>query len=334
MPFSFNSLLRSIVGGPLETSCRLEGLLDTIASRGRDLQSTLDENKQIEANLRKQIEAEMEKEPCHPVVVSPTPDYNALSSESKDSESTQPLTPTAGEDRYNENSAALRTPDYVRDNSLSLPGNGSPTTALSDNNNRRSGARTGNSPHCPRSPNSIDNADIERSGMPGYRRAVSEDDLDHLAFGCGAAILGQNSISGLWGEYSASPTNSPGILQPEEGQQQDQHNPSTSLRPRTMTDTLLMHAAPTLTSSFDGIDFRTGLSGHRGLSNATKQHGSSPTPRGRQVRLMMSAHNGISRLRAIPQRPGSGRQNSPTGSQQGSTGGPSFAPRFSPFPGT
>ncbi|GAX13746.1 hypothetical protein FisN_30Lh032 [Fistulifera solaris] len=47
---------------------------------------------------------------------------------------------------------------------------------------------------------------------------------------------------------------------------------------------------PTHTSSFDGIDFRTGLSGHRVLS--VGKSGGSHTPRVR-MRMMMSQHRGI-----------------------------------------
>lgn len=316
----------------------MEGLLDTIESRGRDLQSTLDENRQIEASLRGQINSELEKEPCHPVIVE-LPDH-ALSSNSRDSDSSQPLTPT-GDDRHKEN-ASLRTPDKSmrinRDSSLELPGqDGSPASALSDNNG---GYRSGNrpSPACPRSPSSIDNADIARSGIPGYRRAVSEDDLDSLSIGCGVALMGQGS--GLWGtgpEPWEGGTN-PGLLRSGEQPQHpssDDGNPSTRVRPRTMTDSLMMHATPTLTSSFDGIDFRTGLSGHRGLSNAAKP-GHSPTPHGRQVRFMMSQHCGIGRVRPVPQANQRSR-NSPTStsqSERSAASAPSFGPRFSPFPGT
>jgi hypothetical protein len=51
---------------------------------------------------------------------------------------------------------------------------------------------------------------------------------------------------------------------------------------------------PTHTSSFDAIDFRTGLSGHRGLS--ISRSGGSYTPRVR-MRTMMSHHRGITNNR-------------------------------------
>jgi len=309
------------VSGPKDACCRLEGLLDTIAGRGRDLQSTLDENRQIEENLRKQIAAELAKEPEQPIISEP-PDYAALASENNDSEISQPLTPPgAGGHAYGSNA---KTPEHAlraRDNALILPG--AIGTPRSDEN--RSAGNHESSPSCPRSPNSIDNADIERSGIPGYRRAVSEDDLDHLAFGCGAALG-----TSLWGDTWSARENG-NLIRSSETAANDLTNSAARLRRQAVADTLMMHATPTLTSSFDNIDFRTGLSGHRGLNHASKPSpGHSPTTRGRPVRFMMSAHTGIGRVRQVP------RKNSPTNAPTSSAAAasPSFAPRFSPFPGS
>jgi hypothetical protein len=57
-----------IVAGTLDSSCRLEGLLDTVVSRGKGLQRTLDENHHIEMSLRKQVEAAGEMDPMHPII--------------------------------------------------------------------------------------------------------------------------------------------------------------------------------------------------------------------------------------------------------------------------
>lgn len=289
------------MGGPLETVCRLEGLLDTIESRGRDLQATLDENRQIEASLRKQIEAELESDPTHPVISEPPVREDILYSASKDASDTSgPRTPTF-DDHSNQ---LLQTPEKMPSGeSLTLPA--SAETYPGDEN------RYADRASYPRSPNSIDNSELLANGLPTYRRTVSEDDLDQLVFGCGAAFLGRST-----GLFSANNTS----ITSDTEQEMDLLN----LRPRNRaaeTDqSLMMHAAPTLTSSFDGIDFRTGLSGHRGLTNTKSKTGSSPTPRGRQVRMMMSEHRGIARVRGPP-----ARRDSPTGA-------PALGPRFSPFP--
>lgn len=290
------------VGGPLDQSCRLEGLLGTIEGRGKDLQTALDENRQIEENLRKQIEAELQSEPTHPVISDPPPIEEITLSSSRDhSEASHPTTPIAD---FHE-SPYMRTPEKVAADSpaLTLPTSTGTTHGC---------ARSPNSIRAPRSPNSIDNSDVHGQSFPGYRRTVSEDDLDQFAFGCGAVFLGQSGIFGDGHQARSDLLPSSG---PEGGE-------FSNLRARSsLTDALMMHATPTLTSSFDGIDFRTGLSGHRALTSATKPGvGSSPTTRSRTI-LKMSAHRGISRTKPIP------KKNSAEESNQ-----PAFAPRFSPFP--
>jgi hypothetical protein len=338
------------VGGPIETVCRLEGLLDTIEGRGRDLQATLDENRQVELSLRGQIQDELRSKPSHPVITR-APDMDVwrhdVDSDSdnddskdriqgrRDKESVVGLatTPIATSEHHHTPGGYPRTPDSRRDSgSISVPGS-------SDSIESRTGNVHGQSPM------SIDNADLHRSAaIPVYRRTVSEDDIDQLVFGCGVAFLG-NGSSGLFSGASnvlAGTSASGGDLR-SEYQTTSQGGPASSsysstvlaARSRSATDHLTHpphdYGAPTLTSSFDGINFRTGMSGHRGLNHVSNTHTSSqhsPTPRHRNMRLM-SEHRGIAR-------PVPSRRDSPTSMTAPSTGGPNripaFGPRLSPFP--
>merc|ERR1711933_53990 len=57
------------VGGPVDNSCRLEGLLDTVLNlQRRNLQSAIDQIRQLESRLRKEIEIEREKDPDYPII--------------------------------------------------------------------------------------------------------------------------------------------------------------------------------------------------------------------------------------------------------------------------
>ena len=301
-----------IVGGPLESVCRLEGLLQTVSSRGRDLQSTLDENRQIEISLRTQIEAQLSEEPNHPVITDPLPPTPEPSP--------PPMTPIADARGADFADNQFKTPEK----SISL-GSGSLTLPASTVETPRHDRNEANgSPGFPRSPNSIDNSDLHRVGLPGYRRTVSEDDLDHLAFGCGAAFLGTGTAS-LWG--TGENLQSRNDMLPPADPASDFRDATNTTRTRRHDDEpfLMMHAAPTLTSSFDQVDFRTGLSGHRGVAHYRTAK-SSPTPRGRSLR-MMSEHRGIAHARVR----GPPRRNSPPSSPHARA---AIEPRFSPFPGT
>lgn len=327
----------------------MEGLLETVEGRGRDLQATLDENRQIEQHLRRQIESELQSEPNHPVISKPPEIEYWFDESSKErlltDSTSQPSTPSAAA----ADPAFPRTPDHPASTSprpsgaRSLPGSCDSTDGT-----------VGGSGYHPRSPVSIDNADLHnRNNIPMYRRTVSEDDMDHLAYGCGVALLGPGSSS-LFGGVAA-----PNILAPFDSTATDGQDPadrptaatrsrSATVDPHFSYPTNHPHqnhhnshphdhyASPTLTSSFDAVDFRTGLSGHRGLSHAAAAAaaaGNSPTPRYRSMRLM-SAHHGIGRVRGPP-----ARRTSPTSSgtvsSSSATGpppAPAFGPRFSPYP--
>jgi hypothetical protein len=291
---SHRILLYSIVAGPLDSSCRLEGLLDTVVSRGMGLQRTLDENNNIEMSLRKQLEAAGEALPIHPIITEAPrrDDLSDADCKGLDRSDTLPSTPTGsrtGSERDVLAQPVLSTPprtpsrDVVIMQSASMEAEVSMTPA----------ARAHGAP----SPNSIDNSDIAGPGFPSYRRAGSDDyDLHELALGCGAAFFSGNAA--LFGESlskaskiitGTSATAADGAL----------HNNENTRTVRTSNSSdpasPLWQSAPILSTSFDTVDFRNGLSGHRGLTNSAKSSGSSPNTRGFP---RMSDHHGIARARA------------------------------------
>lgn len=259
----------------MEKSCRLEGLLDTVINRGKDLQKELDENNRIEESIRREIEAELQAEPSYPVVTEAPRLFEDLS-RSSSGDADEPSTPRS----FKNDSAQHypRTPEVSPD---FIVIDGRPTE-LRDFENAAFPFRS----------NSADNADACSPGFPGYRRAGMNKRFDETGYGyaCGADILGDS------GYLFTKPEN-------------DMIESSSSRRDRSNSSDGGHHPGlgPTLTSSFDTIDFRTGMSGHRGLTNTKLNPGHSPTPR--VTRMMMSEHRGIGRARGPLQR--SSASNSP-----------------------
>ena len=268
------------VGGPREKSCRLEGILDTVVDRGKDLQKELDENTAIEESIRQEIEAEFKNEPSYPVIseVPNRQDRRFLPVGIK--ETRDPTTPT-GKSIDSASKDYVRTPDMSPDSGVifsTIPQIAHPTATF------------------PFSPDSVDNADLGGVGLPAYRRYTSLED----SFGCGAAsFLGTNV--GIFSE--AEQTWSP--LRFSDG---NENRLRSSSADGDGGSNLML--TPTLTSSFDSINFRTGMSGHRGLSNAKKSNNIVHSPGARRGVMMMSEHRGIGRVRGPLNR--SGAPNTPS----------------------
>jgi len=299
------------VGQPQESVCRLEGLLETIESRGKDLQSALDENNIIEATIRKQIEAGLQEIPSFPIISElPKCDDILHPTTSKDQDDDQhalhhPHTPPSDHNAASsagQHKTPHRTPPSTE-------------TELGSIENRL--AFFGLTNLYPSSPNSIDNSDLPAPTLPNYRHTRDDDELNHFAIGCGAAFIGQTATASLFGE-SSTPRNDllAGTTRESCTAEGRAIGPSRPRDAESPNHHFMMPDGPTLTSSFDTVDFRTGMSGHRGLNHTKPGH--SPTPRG-YTRLMMSEHRGIGRVR------GPSRRQVPASA-------PSLGPRFSPLP--
>lgn len=272
----------------------MEGLLDTVISRGKDLQRELEENNRIEEALRREIEAEMQVEPEHPVITD-IPDLT--------DDIIEPTTPKASGMNKELQQPAFGTP------------NGSPSAAQHSvkKSTDLSQYQIRPLPHSPSDNNDV-TPEFRAPGLPAYRtRQVSSfDDESMLAdYGCGAAMLG-NSAFRLFASSSTVAEQHPTQLHENQFSVVAQTNSygNASGRFRSMSSDAHHHHNGDLgsTSSFDAIDFRTGMSGHRGLNksstanstkiNSTSHHYGhhSPTPHAGS-RFMMSEHRGIARVR-------------------------------------
>jgi hypothetical protein len=271
--------------------------MDTVKTRGEDLAKTLDENRQVEELLRLHVEQAQLKDPTHPVVSEPV--RMATFSEAP----TTPEGPSAPTE-------------------MSLPPPYTPQPELVK-------PRSFHTPHTethptPHSPASIDNSDMfSHMGvhsltpgpvMPRYGGSGSYEEQENYypssgtAFGCGVGF----------------------IVEEEEGTQDHFRRTAVRLdRPRSAT----VHDAPTwapnLAASFDAVDFRTGLSGHRGLSHGRRNPGMSPKPRS-QIR-MMGEHRGLATFRMAAARHQAPNQPIPYPNTTSSehSGIPKLGPRFS-----
>ena len=151
--------------------------------------------------------------------------------------------------------------------------------------------------------NSLDHPyiDCQTQGLPRYR-VNTEDDIHGLTwagFGCGSSLFGERLL-----EQDANPSANimqlsfDDILVDSGGAnhaRQNHHESHHSVNGETSysTDNSSLQGNSSLQSgSFDGgtVNFRTGMSGHTGLSLARKRN--SPMSRYRQI-PMMSAHRGI-----------------------------------------
>lgn len=269
-----------VVGGPREKSCRLEGILDTVVHRGKDLQKELDENAAIEESIRQEIETEFKTEASYPVI-SEVPQIQHRFVPVGNKEARDPTTPT-GKSIDSASKEYSRTPEISPDSGVifnTIPDIAHPAATFPF------------SPH-----HSVDNNDLGRVGLPAYRRNASLED----SFGCGATSFLGTSV-GIF--YSVEQTESP----PRFSDGNENRLRSSSADGEGGANLML---TPTLTSSFDTIDFRTGMSGHRGLTNA-KSNAAAHSPGARRSIMMMSAHSGIGRARGPLNRSGAPNTQSP-----------------------
>jgi hypothetical protein len=263
--------------------------LDTIVSRRKELQRELDENNKIEENLWREIELELQVESNYPVVAD-APKIELSPSDGKDA--AEPITPKATTKQNDNFQTFLRTPEASPNNVLNLTGR---SPDLRDYEN------TG----FPFSPNSIDNADLCGPGLPGYRSRGGASFDDAYGYGCGAVLFAPTSVLGASDNDLIEANPSSGMRgfgnKSSDGARSRSHSPDTGNQHPGL--------GPTLTSSFDTIDFRTGMSGHRGLSHTAKlTPGHSPVLRSSSLR--MSEHRGIARVRGPLQR--SSASNAPS----------------------
>ena len=296
-------------------------MVETLSLRGKDLQAALSENQQLESHLKAQVEKELQHEPIQPII-SEAPAEN--------DEKEDPI-------RQNEKPkmASSGVPGY--DNPLLIPGSprevftsqASDSSGLQLVNENRALLYSDSNTRLPPSPNSIDNSEFNRfeanaPGMPRYRRN-NDDDLNEFSYGCGSSLFGKGFLNFEAAEHGLglSFDSLEDVHQPrghharqlENSIRADQgslSSPSRPLQNQTHLTNFMSTASPMLSSSFDTVDWRTGMSGHRALSKTSPRS----TNISRNVRLM-SEHRGIGAGRAA-----SRNSNSPSSSP--ASGPPQF----------
>jgi hypothetical protein len=242
------------VGGPLETSCQLQGTLCIVKERQQALQRQLVELEAQSDMLQRRIDAERMKEPSHPVITPPGP--------------STPTTASAPSPVSVPSSPEVRV-------TASYDGDGVEVEEARDG------------PLL--SPHTIDNSDLSLYVDDG-RHSPLENIIvpEHIGVGCGTFLFAEpcgeleEEVDGLRGLSYAEGTSG---ARPETTRSSIERDVSAGYQGR--------HLSPTPTRSFETVNFRTGMSGHRGLG---RQQDTARHVPPRQVRFM-GEHRGLSKIR-------------------------------------
>jgi hypothetical protein len=281
------------VGGPLDRSCQLEGTLDIVEQRKLELQRELSQIERVSIHLKEQIDGVEEEDPTHPIITLPQPP-----SESKEDALVNcPETPVQTMDRP----FVTESPTVVTEGNDCVELTHSPLTPRRDRHSL---------PHNVGSPFSIDNADLsghfnrlstaEEGFLSIYQRMDDNDPPGIVDLGCSSMLFGR--ICASQDDEEDGMKRLIGLSFDSEGSDMipprpPTLSPSITADPSNASVTHRSVTSPQRTASFDTIDFRTGMSGHRGaLSSRTSDPRATPR---RNIR-MMSSHMGIGRIRCTP----------------------------------
>jgi hypothetical protein len=275
--------------------------MDTVKTRGEELAKSLDENRQVEELLRLHVEQAQAKDPTHPVVSEPPLPVRLADA---------PTTPEG--------------PSTPTEMTLHPPYTPRPDLVTKHHPHSFHTPQTQTHP-TPHSPASIDNSDMFSAMggfslmpgpvMPRYGSSGSYEEQENYystsgtGFGCGVGFIVEE-------EEGTAPVHF-------------RHTAVRLDRPRSATVHDASTWAPNLAGSFDAVDFRTGLSGHRGLSHGRRKPGMSPQPRS-QIR-MMGEHRGLATFRMAAARHQAPDQPLPypNTTHNENAGIPNLGPRFS-----
>ena len=285
------------VGGPLDRSCQLEGTLDLVEHRKLELQRQLEQVERLSQGLKAGIEEIEGQDPTHPIITLPPPPIDQ--EQQNKPTSSCPGTPvhTGKFDTPN----LYESPTVVTEGDNGVELSHSPVTP----------GRDASSPTDIGSPFTIDNADINGRYA---RLSAAEDGLlslyQKIEDNEPPSIVEVGCSSFLFGRMCASEDDDDGMrrligLSFDESESSNEIPPPPALPPSIAATPSMVTgsssssaqrplSSPHRTPSFDTIDFRTGMSGHRALGS-TRAADPRAVPRGR-VR-MMSEHCGISRIR-------------------------------------
>ena len=284
------------MGQPIEKSCQLEGTLDMIELRKKQLQRQLEEVERVSESLKSSIEEVQNEEPTHPVITTLPILTPAVSLEHvPESGGTSPCTPNKANEEEQVHSAPHSPSIVASDGTDGVEVTEHTPGAI---------VRHPHSPGLIGSPCTIDNSDITSH----YNRLVSSganlmsmyeptenDHPDSVEFGC-ASFFGKRYASD---EEECGMGRLIGLSFDSEGSENMAenhiHRSTLSSTPSRGVASRSFSSAPPASASFDTVDFRTGMSGHRALLS-TRTSDRRTMPSKREV-LRMSQHMGISKLR-------------------------------------
>ena len=311
----YSLLLKLVsVGGPLEKSCQYEGMLKSVLRKQEELKHELNEINGLLDGLKEKIHIEQSSLPEHPVITPPKEiEAEALVNDENDASSRlpeAPSTPTSGSPVDPSSPVGIRTTESTSSTEVNLgahprtPAHYTPPSEAYIDSPAHS---------CPMPGSVLQHhglshpfMDGEPAGLPRYR-INSDDDLHALpwTFGCGSTLFGERLIEQQCDAENVMALSFDDSLVDDQGNGAGRSNVGRSLAARTIAANanLTPGDASLRSGSFDGpINFRTGMSGHTGLSLSRKK--SSPLSRP-HVR-MMSEHRGIAataRNNMQPRRP-------------------------------
>jgi hypothetical protein len=284
-----------VVGGPLEQSCRLEGMLDSVTQKRMQLQKELDEIDLLADGLREQIKAEHEHPEEHPVISARKEVHNINDENDTAVEKTHPATPPKPIQNVD-----LQLSASTDSTEVELGFHQTPVQAqrnLFENSPARS-CPMPMTEHLAVTDEHLQQPfmDEQSAGLPRYR--INNDDSDMgltgSLFGCGSALFGERLL-----ELDGNSRNLLEGMQSMVHSFDDEEGTTRSNNTARTTDDSAYRSMPSRTGSFDGVpgvNFRTGMSGHRGLTQVKKK--ASPSANNRREIRMMSDHRGVAYVRS------------------------------------
>jgi hypothetical protein len=296
----------------LERSCQLEGMLQSVLRKQEQLRKELEEVNGLVNGLREDISIEQEHPEEHPVISAPKREEEEdVHDENEVSRAffLNPSTPPMMANVDSSSPAGLHLTQSTDSTEVIL---GCPHTPAQNPHNHillHSPAHS-----CPMPNSRLVDAlgqpyiDGEPAGLPRYR--VNSDDEFHglnWGFGCGTTLFGERLLE--------PDSDAAGIMTLSFDSLVDESatinsaratgSSSSSLAARTVTGAESHNNALVDNSlrsgSFDGINFRTGMSGHSGLN----PHRKNARPMMRSQMRMMSEHRGIASVRGPLKKPNS-----------------------------
>lgn len=260
-------------------------MLRSVLQKQEELQRELDEINGLVEGLKEKIHLEQDRLPDHPVITSPREIEEILINDENDATARTPNAPTTPTNQHSLDASSPRLTGSASSTEVNLgadqltPAQYTPPLESYIHSPAHSCPMPG--PHLVQP-----FIDGEPTGLPRYR-ITSDDDLHGLpwTFGCGSTLFGERLIEQECDtRHIMSLSFDDGLVDSAE------RVAGRSLAARTIAANANLTDGTLRSGSFDGpINFRTGMSGHTGLSLSRKKS----SPMSRPHIRMMSEHRGI-----------------------------------------